>query len=99
MARDVDYHYPFESLPHLLLMGRYSEATLPWNETVFRNVFPSGQATTRELLQSHRTAAHIAIRNRLGISLMHTDAQGDIITVVKRKQTNNKENGPLHATS
>jgi hypothetical protein len=52
---------------------------------VFRNVYPAGQTATRELLQSHRTAAHIAIRRRLGINLMHIDAQGDIITVVTKK--------------
>ena len=85
VARDADYHHPLEAPPHLLLTGRYSGSTLPWNEMVFRNVFPSGQAATRELLQSHRTTAHIAIRKRLGINLMHTDAQGDIITVVTKK--------------
>ena len=29
--------------------------------------------------------AHIAIRKRLGIILMHADAQGDIITVVTKR--------------
>jgi len=52
---------------------------------VFRNEFPSGHATTRELLHSHRTAAHIATRKRLGINIMHADAQGDIITAVTKK--------------
>jgi hypothetical protein len=85
MAKDADYHYPFEYLPHLLLTGRYSGSTLPCNEMVFRNVFPTGQVATRELLQSHRTAAHIAIRKRIGINLMHSDAQGDIIAVVTKK--------------
>jgi hypothetical protein len=60
MAKDADYHYPFEFLPHFLLTGRYSGSTLPWNEMVFKNVFLVGQAATRELLHSHRTAAHIA---------------------------------------
>ena len=85
VARDADYHYPLDTLPHLLLAGKYSGSTLPWNEMVFRNVFPAGQAATRELMQSHRTAAHIAFRKRLGINLMLTDAQGDIITVVTKK--------------
>ena len=58
---------------------------MPWNEIFFRNVFPAGHASTRELLQSHRTAAHIAIRKRLGINLMHTDDKGDIIIVVTKK--------------
>jgi len=49
---------------------------------VFTFVFTTGQATTRELLQSHRTGAHIAIMKRLCINLMHADSQGDIITVV-----------------
>ena len=90
VAKDADYHHPFESLPHLLLTGRYSGSTLPWDGMVFRNVLPSGHATTRELLQSHRTAAHIAIRKRLGINLMHADAQGDIITVVTKKTDKQK---------
>ena len=68
-------------------------------EMVFNNVFPAGHAARRELLQSHRTAAHIAIRTRLGINLMQTDAQGDIIIVVTKKRANNKENGPPQATS
>ena len=85
MAKDAGYHYPLKTLPHLNFPGRYSGSTLPWNEMVFRNVYPAGQATRRELLHSHRTAAHIAIRKRLGINRMHTDAQGDIITVVTKK--------------
>jgi len=96
VARDADYHYPLESLPHLLLTDKYSGSTLPWNEMVFKNVFPAGQATTRELLQSHRTAAHIAIKKRLGINLMHTDAQGDIITIVTKKM--NKQQGEWSTT-
>jgi hypothetical protein len=52
---------------------------------IFRYVFSVGYATTRELIQSHRTAAHIAIMWRLGINLVHADSQGDTITVVKTK--------------
>jgi hypothetical protein len=50
VAKDADYHHPFESLPHLLLTGRYSGSTLPWKDMVFRNVFPTGRVATRELL-------------------------------------------------
>ena len=36
--------------------------------------------------KGHRTAAHIAIRKRVGINnLMHADARGDIITVFTKK--------------
>jgi len=85
MARDAAYSHPFEALPHLLLTGRYSGSTLILNEMIFRYVFSVGYATTRELIQSHRTAAHIAIMWRLGINLVHADSQGDTITVVKTK--------------
>jgi len=56
VARDVDYHYPFESLPHLLLTGRYSGSTLPWNEMVFGNVFPVGQESCSRATVRRRTS-------------------------------------------
>ena len=63
---------------------------------VFIHVFPEGQLTTRELLYSHRTAAHIAIRKRVGINLMHVEAQGYIIIVVTKKM--NKQQGEWTTT-
>jgi hypothetical protein len=63
-------------------------STLLPNELVFRNALKSGQAATRELLQSCRTEAHRAVKNILGINLLPTDTHGDIITVVARKANN-----------
>ena len=66
---------------------------------VFRYTFPAGQEAPRELLQSHRTAAHIAIKKGLGINLMHTDSQGDTINVVTKNLISIKESEPPRATS
>jgi hypothetical protein len=82
--KDNTYPYPFEDIPQLLITGRYSCATLPKNEIVFRHIFERGQAATQEALQACRTYAMQAIRNILGISLMN-DAVGDPITVVTKK--------------
>ena len=49
--------YPFEGIPHLLITERYSGATLPRNEIVFRHIFERGHATTREVLQACRAFA------------------------------------------
>jgi hypothetical protein len=83
------YPYPFEDIPHLLITGRHSSATLPKNEIVFRHIFERGQTATREVLHACRTYAMQAIRNRLGMSLTN-DAVGDPITVVTKK-TNKSE--------
>ncbi len=57
------YLYPFEDIPHLLITGKYSGATLPKNEIVFRHIFERGHAAaTREILQACRTYAVQAIR-------------------------------------
>ena len=56
VAKDVGFPYPFAANPHLLITGRYSGSTDNKHELVFRHVFPPGQAATRELLQSCRTA-------------------------------------------
>jgi hypothetical protein len=85
MAKDVGFPYFFAANPHLLITGRYSGSTDNNHELVFRHVFLAGQAATRELLQSCRTAAHTSIKQRLGINLLYTDAIGDTVTVVTRK--------------
>jgi hypothetical protein len=40
--KDNTYNYPFEDIPHLLITGRYSGATLPKNEIVFRHIYERG---------------------------------------------------------
>jgi len=84
VARVAAYSHPLEIVPHLLLAGIYLRYELLLNEMVSRYVFPAGQVVTRELLQRHRTAAHIATMQRLRINLMHADYQGDTITVVTK---------------
>ncbi len=85
VAQGAGCPFPFEHIPHLLLTGKYSGSNLLHNKLVFRHIYPQGRASTRELLQSCRTEAHNAIRKRLGINLIHTDDNGDTITVVTRK--------------
>ena len=99
VAIDAGLPHPFEPLPHLLLTGRYSGSTLSTNELVFRFVFPAEQSATRELLQSHRTAAQTAIRKRLGINLLPTDALGDVITIVTKNRISLKKTGSPQGTS
>jgi len=48
--KDNIYCYPFEDIPHLLIIDRYSGAILPRNEIVYRHIFERGQAATRETL-------------------------------------------------
>jgi len=81
---DKNYLYPFEDIPHLLVTRRYSGATLPKYEMVFRHIFERGHAATREVLQACCTYAVHAIRKRLGIALQ-TDALGDPVTVITKK--------------
>jgi hypothetical protein len=66
------------------------------NEVVFRHLFPAGQAATRELLQRLRTETHAAIRKRLGMNHLYTDAHGDTVTVVTKNRI--MENGPPQGT-
>ena len=81
----MGFPYPFVANPHLLITRRYSGSTDNKHELVVRHIFPADQAATRKLLQSCRTAAHKAIRQRLGINVMYTDAIGDTVTIVTRK--------------
>jgi hypothetical protein len=40
--KDNTYLYPYEDIPHLLITGRYSGATLPKYEIVFGHIFERG---------------------------------------------------------
>ena len=82
--KDPTFPHPFDPIPHLFLIGRYSSSNLLQTELVFRYVLQPRQAATRELLQSHRTDAMCAIKSRLGINLQATDAHRDTVTVVTR---------------
>ncbi len=73
--------YTTLSPAHRTLLGQRRQQ----NDIVFRHLFPAGQALSRELLQRLRTEAHAAIRKRLGMNLLYTDAQGDTVTVVTSK--------------
>jgi len=84
-AQDPRYSHTFEPIPHLLITGRYSASTLLPSELVFRNVFQTDQAATRELLNSCRTEAHRAVKTRLGINLLPTDTHGYTITIITKK--------------
>jgi len=86
VAKDMGYPYPFAANSHLLITERYSGSTDNKHELIFRHIFPAGQAATRELMHSCRTAAHKAIKHRLGINLLYTDASGDTVTFVTRKK-------------
>ena len=99
MAKDVGFTYPFAANPHLLVTGRYSGSTDNNHELVFRHDFPAGQAATRELLQSCRTAAHPTIIQRMGINLLYTDAIGDTVTSVTRKAEKQQGSGLSQATN
>jgi len=83
---DNNYLYTFEDIQHLLIIGRYSGATLPKHEILFRFIFERGQSAIRELLQAYHAYAVQAIRKRLGIELT-THAFGDPVTVVTKKYT------------
>ena len=85
VARDPAVPYPFAANPHLLITGRYSGSSDNHNELVFRHLYPSRQAASRERLHRYRTEAHATIRKRLGVNLLYTDALGDTVTVVTRK--------------
>jgi hypothetical protein len=84
-AQDPGFPHPFDPIPHLQLTGRYSGSTLLQNELVFRNVFPYGQAATRELLQSSRTEAYRALKTQMGFNIPPTDTHGDTVTVVTKR--------------
>ena len=73
-----------------MLIGRYSGATLPKHEIVFRHVFERGQSATREILQACRTYAVHVLRKRLGIALK-IDVQGDPVTLVTKKTNINSD--------
>ena len=96
--KDNNYAYPFENIPHLLISSKYSKATLPKYELVFRHIFERRQVATREVLQACRTYAIQAIRKLLGIALT-TDAYGDPVTVVTKKKTHRARIGSLQGTS
>jgi len=85
VAHDAGHPFPFEHIPHLILTRRCSGSTLIQNEIVFRHIYPIGHAATKEMLQSCLTEAHVAIKKRLGLNLLHTDVHGDIITIVTKK--------------
>jgi hypothetical protein len=88
--KDNTYSYPFEDIPHLLITGRYSGATLPKNQIVFRHIYERGQTATRETLQACRSYAIHAIRKRRGIALQH-DHLGDPVTIVTKKHIGSNE--------
>jgi hypothetical protein len=90
VERDNAYPYPLEDIPHLILTSRYSGATMPKNEIVFRHIFERGLPATRKALQACRTYAVHAIRKRIGIALQ-TDDYGDPITVVTEKADTNSD--------
>ena len=46
--KDNVYPYSFHDIPHLLIIGRYSGATLRKHEIVFKYIFERGQPATRE---------------------------------------------------
>ena len=48
--KDNTHPYPFEDIPHLLIIGKHSGAILPKNEIVFKHIFERGQAATRVVL-------------------------------------------------
>ena len=83
--KDNNCLYPFEHIPHHLITGRYSGATLPKNDIVFKHIFERGHAATMEVLQACRTYAIQAIGKRLGIALQ-TDSQDDPVMVVTEKK-------------
>jgi hypothetical protein len=85
---DNNYLFPYEDIPHLLITGRYSGATLPKNDFYFRHISDRGQAATRETLQACRSYAIRTIRDRLGIALL-PDRLGDPIIVVTKKTNDN----------
>jgi hypothetical protein len=80
VEKDQGYPYPFAENSHLLIKGKYSNSTYNSNELVFRHFFPAGHAATPELLQRHRTEAHVTIRKRLGVNLCYTDNLKDTVT-------------------
>jgi len=85
VTKDNTYTYPFEDIPHLLITGRYSGATLPKNQIVFKDIFERGQAAThREVLHACCTYAMQSIRNRLGIALQIDNIDDPINVVTKR---------------
>ena len=90
VERDNAYPYPLEDIPHLLLTCKYSGATMPKNEIVFRHIFERGLPATREAVQACRTYAVRAIRKRIGIAL-YMDDYGDPITVVTKKANTNSD--------
>ena len=49
-AKNLAVQYPFAANPHLLITGRHSRSSDNQNELVFKHIFPTGQAVTRELL-------------------------------------------------
>jgi hypothetical protein len=88
--RDNSYCYPFEDIPRLLITCRYSGATLPRNEIVFRHIFERRQAATRETLQARRSYATQTIRKRLGIAMQLEHLGDPIIRVTKKDNTSNE---------
>ena len=72
------------------MTGRYSRATLPRNEIVFRHIFERGQAATREALHACRSDAIRAIRDRLGIALLQ-DQLGDPLSMVTKRTNDSNE--------
>jgi len=84
-TKDQIVPYPFATNPHMLITCRYSGSSKNHNELVFRHVYPSGHATTGELLHRYRTEAHVAIRKRLCVNMLYTDVMGDTVTVVTMK--------------
>jgi len=90
VEKDLTYNYPFEDIPHLQITGRYSGATLPKNEIVFRHIFERGQNVTRETLQACRWYAIQALRKHLGIALQHVQLS-DPVTFVTKKHINSND--------
>ena len=91
VAKDHANPYLFAIDPHLLITRIYSGNIDNQNELVFKHVYPTGHASTRELLQRYRTEEHTTIRKSLGVNLFSTDALGDTVTVITR--TSGKHQG------
>jgi len=88
--KDNSYPFPYEDIPHLVMIGRYSGATLPRNEIVFMHIFQHGQAVTKAALHACRSYEIRAIRDRLGIALLQ-DQLGDPITMVTKRTNDSNE--------
>ena len=50
IAMDGMIPFPFKTIPHLQVTGRFSKSKLSQNESVFRHIFEPRQYATREVL-------------------------------------------------